>query len=53
MAAFFLKDDLNDEEKARAKARTANNILSKTYEPEREQKLKESEKIIVAWFAWI
>ena len=43
-SVFFLKDDLNDEEKARAKARTANNILSKTYEPEREQKLKESEK---------
>jgi len=41
---FFLQDDLKPEEKARAKAETQANIMSKAYEDEREQKLPEDER---------
>jgi hypothetical protein len=41
---YFLKDDLDDKERAQARATTAANIASATYVPEREQKLPEEER---------
>jgi outer membrane protein assembly factor BamB len=41
---FFLKDDLDQKEREQARATTAANIASKTYVPEREQKLAEQDR---------
>ncbi|HIL25123.1 MAG TPA: hypothetical protein EYG19_06945, partial [Verrucomicrobia bacterium] len=41
---FFLKDDLNEKERAQAQATTAANIASDTYVPEREQALPQDER---------
>ena len=41
---FFLKDDLNEKERAQARATTAANIASDTYVPEREQALPQDER---------
>jgi outer membrane protein assembly factor BamB len=41
---FFLKDDLDEKERAQARATTVANISSNTFVPEREQKLAEKDR---------